>query len=845
MLSDFVRSPASLLGTLRTVTCALLLTALTGSSLQGNSGIALKVIGNQSQGFAVVIIYRGQPVSTSESGEFSARLQNGSRELDVRIDNWKASSWEGDDRHVVLIGTQKLQALQTSLDIRIDYEVITPHVVRKRIQFHQVDAHLLYYQITNELQPSQTPEKYWSFDQQNCRGGALHEYFPAAGYRSKVGVVVGLLTDTGYRNGWNRIIRRDNGEFIKPAPGEISDADLTYVPTPEQRSKGDLTVRQTFGEVLVQLSDKSEPIVLPALSNWKKQGGPTVGVEAAVARFVLDRHEDALITPFADHGGNFYQLSFEYRSASSFAARMWDTDQSLRRLKDLTLYNDTVPPSPSEWSKFSTKTYIPALQGQSAALLLGNIEDSATPVQGPIEIRNLHLAQIDHLALPYHRLEMDRPEQKTVFIFADEKVQDTTRGYRLASEVHLADGLGFRGSVPEKVIYADTMMLSWAAEPHVTRPILAPSIFYSAAGEIYFRDSFFAVSGTQNKELNEDIFNLWGANQGNDGVIGTLVNANRGHIERKSNDSTPLWLLWALKNRQRFGSELPMAKLKKAAEYCLRTYDPEHNGICHAQFIIGQNDVIEFPQGTTEIAANQGMWAVTLRVIKELAIPAVSDKVTKDYIAKAEDAYRSYYDPGLKRLRPARRVTDAISFDEIWPEFLSLWTFNRKILTDEMVQNHLDHIPAMLPRNDSPHPEAVGTVRPILIGLTDNGKGWRYFTDTWHPMVGDQHAARYARHEMDGIYYNGGSWMRIEVCGYVTGKLHGWKKADAAIENRLWAEINIDPNFPTSQEYLPTDPAHPDFGFHRVFAWNSFIFQALELAGLRTPLMDPDYKSSH
>jgi hypothetical protein len=71
---------------------------------------------------------------------------------------------------------------------------------------------------------------------------------------------------------------------------------------------------------------------------------------------------------------------------------------------------------------------------------------------------------------------------------------------------------------------------------------------------------------------------------------------------------------------------------------------------------------------------------------------------------------------------------------------------------------------------------------------------------------------------MDGIYYNGGSWLRIEICGYVTGKLHGWKKADEAIANRLWAEINISPEFPTSQEYLATDPSHPFFGYHRVFA---------------------------
>jgi hypothetical protein len=108
-------------------------------------------------------------------------------------------------------------------------------------------------------------------------------------------------------------------------------------------------------------------------------------------------------------------------------------------------------------------------------------------------------------------------------------------------------------------------------------------------------------------------------------------------------------------------------------------------------------------------------------------------------------------------------------------------------------------------------------------------------------MVSDTFAANYAQRGMDGIYYNGGSWMRIEVCGYVAGMLHGWDKAKKAIANRLWAEINVAPDYPTSQEYLATDRTHPFFGYHRVFAWNSFVLQALEQAGLRTPEMDPDY----
>src|SRR5207253_9523578 len=164
-----------------------------------------------------------------------------------------------------------------------------------------------------------------------------------------------------------------------------------------------------------------------------------------------------------------------------------------------------------------------------------------------------------------------------------------------------------------------------------------------------------------------------------------------------------------------------------------------------------------------------------------------------------------------------------------------LWLYDRKILTDEMVVSHLDRIPAMLPRKDCPYPEASGTLRPILIGLPSGSKSWSYFDEHWHPMISDSFALNYKNHEMDGIYYNGGSWMRIEICGYVTGWRHGWSRAKMAIANRLWAETNIARDFPTSQEYLATNTTHPFFGYHRVFAWNSFVFQALEQVGFRHP----------
>jgi hypothetical protein len=817
----------------------------------GSDGVTLKVTGDARQGYGVALLFNGQPfVRHNRGGEFSAVFQNEERSAEDRVDDWKATSWSGNSTQLALDGECRLENLNATVFAHVDYEVVTPHVVRKRIRLHQGDMFMMWYQLSNRLEPEESPAKFWSFDRLDWKGGALHDYFPAAGFRTKSGLCVGLLTDSGYRNQWTRIIRRD-GKPVKPAPHRIPDANLYYGSRAEEHSQGDVFVQQTFGEVLEQAAGEqnAQTVDLPDIASWKKRGEATLDQRDGVVTVSTKSSGDGVIIPFAAEGTEVYSVGVEYRSAFPVTIEVWDVDEQLRMVGDFTLFNDGAPESPGVWSEFRTTVFVPGLQGHGCAVFISVApSEQAKNVESPggfakVEVRGLQIRRIATRSEPYHRLEMGHPAEKTVFVFADEKVPDTVRGHRLASQLYLADALGFKGGETEKAVYADLMMLCWIAGPESLRPICAPSIWYSAAGEMYLRDSFFALNGIHNRELNESVFNVWAENQGPDGAINTLVEPNLANVERKSNDSTPLWLMWAFLNRRRFGTELPMEKVRKAAEYCLRTYDPRREGLCWAQFVMGQLDVIRYPEGTSTICENQGMLAVTARVIKELQIPGVSATISGEYLGKAEELYRSYYDSARKFMRPARDIADAVGFAEIFPEYLSLWLFSRKILSDEMVVNHLDRIPTMMPRKDCPHPEAGGALRPIFIGLPEGGRSedWSYFNQSWHPMVSDSFAASYANHGMDGIYYNGGSWMRIEVCGYVSGKLHGWSGATKAIANRLWAELNLSSDFPTSQEYLATDGAHPFFGYHRVFAWNSFVLQALEQAGLRNPEMDPDY----
>ncbi len=828
----------------------LLPNSVTAAQASDAGFVALRVSGDAQRGYGVEILYRGGVIARHrQGGEFSALFQNPERSLEDRIDDWKAGSWSGDRTHIHLTGEMNLPNLRTTVTAEVKYEVLPSQVVKRTIQLRQADMFTLLYQLSNRLEPEDVQAKLWSFDHADCKGGALHEYFPAAGFRTRSGVTVGLLTDSGYRNQWGRIMRRD-GTPVKPAPTCIADLNLYYLPMANERSGQGAFIQQTFGESTVQISGESARtrVNLPPASLWRKSGEIKIDQQDGMVRLTPTTRKDFVLLPFAAEAGNVYSVHLRYRSAVPISIHAWDTDDQLEKVGDITLFNDTAPASPSTFTEFHHSFVVPALQGTSVALALSPTDfepEGSHAVSGAglpsIEVQDLELVRVATRTEPYHRLEMGSAQTKTVFIFASDAVPDTLQGYRLASQLHLAEGLGFKGGETEKSLYADVMMLSWSADLEGRRVMLAPSIWYSAAGEMYLRDSFYALNGIHNRELNEQVFYLWADNQGADGAINTLVEPNIANLERKSNDSTPLWLMWALLNRRRFGTTLPMDKVERAARYCLAAYDPARKAICTAKFVMGQLDVIQYPEGTQILCENQGMLAVLLRVIRELRIPNISETISDSYIAKAEEGYRSYYDAALGFFRPARTISDAIGFADIFPEFLSIWLFERKLLTDEMVISHLNRIPVMLPNASCPYPGEGGTVRPIFIGLPGGGKQWSYFTEKWHPMVSDSYAQSYANKAMDGVYYNGGSWMRIEVCGYVTGKRHGWQRAEKAIGNRLWAEIHTDENYPTSQEYLATDRKNPFFGYHRLFAWNSFTLQALEMAGLRSPEMDPDY----
>ncbi len=201
-----------------------------------------------------------------------------------------------------------------------------------------------------------------------------------------------------------------------------------------------------------------------------------------------------------------------------------------------------------------------------------------------------------------------------------------------------------------------------------------------------------------------------------------------------------------------------------------------------------------------------------------------------------------FYDPKRKHLLFDRDYPDLITLTDLLPEFLSLWVFDHPMLTDEMVVNQLDQFPVLNQNKNAPYPK-MGTTAPICIRIIKEAPGYAYMDAQYQPF-GEFGINNYNDHTRDGFYYNGGSWLRAEYCAYVVGLKHGWKKAEKRMKNRLWAEINLNPNWPYSKEFIPTkwSTFNDWWPSTRGLSWNVFVLMANEFANLRTPEMDSDYK---
>jgi hypothetical protein len=749
------------------------------------------------------VLYGNKKVIGNEAiGEFNLIIENDDRSISDTLYNWKARQAEENSGAIKLTGQYYQKDLMTYITIEVDYSIVNDNVIKKEINLEQNNIPLLFYQLENKLSPYYEPVSYWSFDHLDHQGGSIREIYPAAGFFLEDSVAVGLLTDAGYKNQWTRNIRKRPADQRTTSIGfkavqTIADVNLYRISTVEERSRKDNYVSLTFGE----LSDYNagHPTLLNnsyLINAFPHNGGKINAVKGndfiVTANKKQPGKNSGIKVPFTTADG-FYTVKFKYKAAQPINLRLLKTRNSIDEVIGFH-YKTGIPASSDEWLSFEESALLQGLEGSNAQLL---IESSSE-----IIIRDFEILEINPEKYPYHRMPIGEKQTKTIIIFV-QKAKDL-RDIRLACQTRLSEGLGFDGSNEEKVLYADFMMLTWITSAQDFSPHNVPSINY--APDMYNRDSFWSVVSVRDKDLNEAIWNKWGGTQDPRGAIGTIITPYMGSIEKKGNEASCEWIWWALLNKRRFDSTLDTVRLEKALEFCLQEFDPDRDGIVSSHFSLSQNDVVYYEQKKSTLAVNQGVYAITLMAAKDLGFT-----IEQEYIDKVVQEYRKFYDEEKAYLVSDKDFPYVVSFTDLMPEFVSWWLWDKPILDSGMVINTLNKFPV------------INDCSPIIIHVTDT-----FFTMENKPFLPNMYWA-------NGQYYNGGSWMRNEICAYVAGKKHGWEPAEDRIKKRMLAEINLNHEEPFSHEIIPMDLSQPDCWWPsaRVFSWNIFSVVALEVAEMR------------
>ena len=668
--------------------------------------LSLRVAGDNQTGFHVDI-YIGNQLVVANTEEFSLQMFNLDLSAAANIQQWKGREWTGNEKSITLTRDSYVKELDATLSVTVTYQVVNSDIIKKTVELFQPSMPGMYYILQQTSRPAEKPQRYVTFEYDSFPGGFVHEIFPAAGFVTPDNNVVGFLTDAGYRNQYTRNTRRRSSGRGGGFTGmrKLPDPNLFSVAGLSERAQNNHYIRQTFGE-MYNLDAGAETILKTAAA-YRKEGNAEVEKEKGLISITGHpggRAGIEFITPFKDQG--VYTISFLCKGNTPLALKLFRVKNGQRtiELEDGIKYIDNFPAVENEWTLFKGSILVPYIENDSVSMFIGTQSEKECKLQ----IKDLQFIEHQPQQEPYNLLPLGEKVEKTTYIFVEP--WKSHQQYMISSQSRLAEGKGFRGSLIEKMFYANFNMLTWITDINDFTPFNVPNMNY--APDMYNRDSFFSTVASYNKELNLAIWEQWGKTQTPEGGIGTIITPRMGSVEVKDNEATIEWLMWAMMNKRRFGVTLPQEKIKKAVDYVLNEFDADRDGKCKAHFSLSQVDVVDFNPKTDRLGVNQGMLAIALRTIKELGFD-----ISGAYIQKAENEYRNFYDEERKHILFDRNFPDIITLTDLEPEFLSLWLFNKPMLTDEMVKNHLDQIPVLNKVSNSPHP-GYGTTAPICVRLT-------------------------------------------------------------------------------------------------------------------------------
>jgi len=415
--------------------------------------LSLKVAGDDLAGFHVDI-YNGNQLVVTNTEEFSLQMFN----LDlstVANMQWNGQKWTGNERSITLQRDSYVKEFDANLFVTVTYQVVNDNMIKKTVELFQPSMPGMYYILQQTARPAEEPQRYVTFEYDSFPGGLVHEMFPATGFITPDNNVVGFLTDAGYKNQYTRNTRRRfsgrGGGFV--GMRRLPDPNLFSVASLSDRAEDNHYIKQTYGEMYNLDSGAETVLITPAA--YQKAGNAEVKIEdrlISITGHPGGRAGIEFIAPFKDQ--KVYTISFLCTGNTPLALKLFRIKNGKKtiELEYGVKYIDNFPAVENEWTLFEGSIFVPYIENDSVSMFIGTQSGKECKLQ----IKDLQFVEHQPQQEPYNILPLGEKVEKTTYVFVEP--WKSHQLFMISSQSRLAEGIGFKGSLIEKMLYANFIL---------------------------------------------------------------------------------------------------------------------------------------------------------------------------------------------------------------------------------------------------------------------------------------------------------------------------------------------------------------------------------------------------
>lgn len=333
--------------------------------------------------------------------------------------------------------------------------------------------------------------------------------------------------------------------------------------------------------------------------------------------------------------------------------------------------------------------------------------------------------------------------------------------------------------------------------------VIVPSQMY---GEVYLRDTFFALVGLEDPQLNQDSFRLFSSRQQGNGQMPTAISLDQKaeNIKPQDDESTLLFLIWA-GLRTRAGEKVDPEKIKQAYSFVSAHVQEGWYFSSAGDFRYWADTYIN--RQRTVISYKQGLFALAVKMLKEYQPDLVSDQL----MHQAQENYRNLFRRNFGFI-PLSNQTNYQDASVLLPELLSRLYLGQGMLEEDKIITAVDHLISTATVRDDKR-----QIRGIKAISQPDGSFLPLELFTPH-LRGK------------GEYQNGAYWpMFILSSLCLAYSINRDPKYQTLAEELIKKELGGDGK---SKEFISLSPENPGIfdPLRSDYSWNALIYTALRFA---------------